>query len=130
MGDKPCLSNADIANEYFKALFKGRHIEYCYMACLSPRGRLTKLVHLSKGTLDSSVVYVRDIAKAAMEAGSKNVILAHNHPAGTLRPSWEDIDLTRRAEEALKILDIRLEEHYIVTSKGCVGIIREGYLNK
>ena len=52
-------------------------------------------------------------------------MLCHNHPGGTLKPSRQDIELTRRVQDALKLIGVTLLEHVIVTRSGAVGIMEE-----
>lgn len=55
------------------------------------------------------------IAKIAVDALASGVILAHNHPSGTMRPSIQDDTLTKRVREALALFDIKVLDHIIVT---------------
>ena len=127
-GRTPCLDSLKAQGEFFRALTLGRREEYCYLACLSPKGNLKHLALLSRGTLDSSTVYMRDVARHALAGGEKAVVMAHNHPSGSLNPSRADVELTKTAREALGNLGIKLLEHVIVTSNGYTGIIDGGWL--
>ena len=127
-GRTPCLDSLKVQGEFFRALTLGRREEYCYLACLSPKGNLKHLALLSRGTLDSSTVYMRDVARHALAGGEKAVVMAHNHPSGSLNPSRADVELTKTAREALGNLGIKLLEHVIVTSNGYMGIIDGGWL--
>ncbi len=128
MGKAPVLDSAEALGGYFGALLRGRHVEYCYLACMDARRRLLRCVQLGRGTLDRSEVHLRDIAQAALRTGAKTAALAHNHPGGTLAPSREDVELTRRAMDVLAVLDVKLTEHIIAARGGFVGIISGGYL--
>jgi len=129
LGEKPRLDTAQAAGEYFRALMRGRHVEYCYAACLGRDGRLIRVKLLQKGTLDSANIYVREVVQLALRCQAHSVVLAHNHPGGTLRPSGADVSVTKLAVDALKMIDVRLIEHVVVTENGSTGIIEEGYLN-
>jgi DNA repair protein RadC len=61
-------------------------------------------------------VDVRIIAKYAIEALATSVILAHNHPSGNLTPSQADITITEKIKAGLKILDIKVFDHLILTA--------------
>jgi DNA repair protein RadC len=71
---------------------------------------------------------MRDVARHALAGGEKAVVMAHNHPSGSLNPSRADVELTKTAREALGNLGIKLLEHVIVTSNGYTGIIGGGWL--
>ena len=61
----------------------------------------------SKGTIDHTPVYPREIVKRALELGASAIILVHNHPRATRRPSRADIEMTREIADAAKALRIR-----------------------
>jgi len=74
----------------------------------------TRLLHL--GTLTQSLVHPRELFAPAIELRSAGVIVAHNHPAGTPEPSADDLALTRRLQEAGKLLGIEFIDHVIITA--------------
>lgn len=79
---------------------------------------------ISIGSESSSMVSIKEIVRNAVTDKAKFVFAAHNHPNGMLVPSDSDIDLTKAVCEALALVEIPVIEHYIVTNKDCVGIIR------
>ena len=81
------------------------------------------------GTSNASLVYPRDILKEAILLGSTQIILAHNHPSGTLIPSEADIAITEKIIDAAKLMDIRVVDHIIVTSDGYLSFARQDLLN-
>lgn len=76
----------------------------------------------NNNTVNAAVVFPREVAELALKAGAVNVIIAHNHPSGNLKPSREDIDITVRILEALDTLDIRLSDHVILSKNGYVSL--------
>jgi len=74
----------------------------------------TRLLHL--GTLTQSLVHPRELYAPAIELRSAGVIVAHNHPSGTPEPSADDLALTRRLQEAGKLLGIEFIDHVIITA--------------
>lgn len=84
---------------------------------------------VSHGTLSASLVHPREVFKAAILANSHAIIVAHNHPGGSLTPSREDLDTTGQLVKAGKLLGINVLDHIVVSYKG-VSSIREsdGYL--
>ena len=79
--------------------------------------RVLGVVRLSKGGLSGSVIDTRLILQYAIKANASAVILAHNHPSGNLVPSEADIRITERVKEALKLVEIQLLDHLILTSE-------------
>jgi len=73
---------------------------------------------VSHGTLTSSLVHPREVFKAALLANSNALIVAHNHPAGSLTPSKEDIEVTETLIKAGNLLGVKLIDHLIVSSNG------------
>ena len=71
----------------------------------------------SKGGITGTLVDVRLVLKQALEVGATSLILAHNHPSGTLVPSESDKQLTQKLKQAANSLDIKVLDHLIVTEK-------------
>ena len=71
---------------------------------------------------------IKLIAKYAIDCLASAVILAHNHPSGNLKPSNEDLAITKKVKEGLKILDISVLDHIILTSDGYLSFGDEGIL--
>ncbi len=72
---------------------------------------------LSSGGITGTLVDIRMLFKKALELSTIAVILCHNHPSGSLKPSKADLDLTRKIQEAGKILDIKVLDHLLITEK-------------
>jgi DNA repair protein RadC len=67
-----------------------------------------------RGTIDSTTVYPREVVKEALRLNAAKVILAHNHPSGNTDPSPQDIELTIKLKEILKIIDVKVLDHIVV----------------
>jgi DNA repair protein RadC len=90
-----------------------------------------KVLHrsqLSKGGLTGTLVDVRIVMKEALELSAVALILAHNHPSGTLRPSTADTEITRKLQSASKALDIKVLDHLIVAQRDYYSFADEGVL--
>ena len=83
---------------------------------------------LFRGGIASSVADVRVIFKTAIEHFSTGIIIAHNHPAGSLKPSQQDINITNKIKEAGKLLDIELLDHLIIAQNKFYSFKEEGIL--
>lgn len=64
--------------------------------------------------MNSANVPMRKLMRAALSANASGVVLAHNHPAGIALPSHEDVELTRRLQQALDVVDILLLDHLVI----------------
>lgn len=74
--------------------------------------------HLFTGTLTASAVYPREVVKKALEYHAAAIVLAHNHPSGSIQPSSQDIELTRRIYLAARLLDIEVLDHIVIGDIG------------
>ncbi|PHQ29456.1 RadC family protein [Leeuwenhoekiella nanhaiensis] len=83
---------------------------------------------LSKGGMTGTLVDVRLVLKKALETGAVSIILAHNHPSGTLKPSQADKDITSKLKIAASALDIKVLDHLIITEKAYFSFADEGLL--
>jgi len=81
---------------------------------------------LFKGTVNAASVYPRDVARVALELGATAVALYHNHPSGSTTPSHADITITRRLRQALEVFDVRVLDHFVVSSTGSVSLAERG----
>lgn len=77
---------------------------------------------ISRGTVSAALVHPREVFKAAIVNNSYALIVAHNHPAGSLTPSAEDIETTRQLIKAAQIIGITLLDHVIVASTGLYSL--------
>ena len=79
---------------------------------------------VSKGTLNASLVHPREVFKAALLSNAYAIIVAHNHPSGSVSASPEDIDITKQLIKAGKIMGVCIVDHCIVSSEG-INSLRE-----
>ncbi len=83
---------------------------------------------ITDGTVDRTAIYHREIAESALRHRASAVIVAHNHPSGFLEPSNEDLLLSFRIRDALKVLGIALHDHLIVSGAGFFSLRDEKFL--
>ncbi len=81
---------------------------------LNSRYRLIRDEVISVGTLTANIVHPREVFRPAVEYSAAAVIIAHNHPSGSVKPTKSDIDITRQLAAAAKILDLDLLDHIII----------------
>lgn len=96
-----------------------------YFVCLTLDGasRLIAKRTITIGTLTSSLVHPREVFADAITDRAASVIVAHNHPSSSLRPSQADINVTERLQESSELLGIKFLDHFIVTEKSYKSII-------
>jgi DNA repair protein RadC len=92
----------DYPHEVFAALF------------LDQRHRVICFEELFRGTIDGASVYPREVVKKALQHNAAALIFAHNHPSGVAEPSQADEQITRRLVDALKLVDVRVLDHFVV----------------
>ena len=103
-------------------------VEHFMMLCLDNRNRLIAEGVLSRGTVDQTPVYVREVINAALRHHAKAVILVHNHPSGETEPSRADIEMTAELRNALSVVTVTLHDHLIVAGKTVVSFKSLGLL--
>ena len=91
--------------------------ESCFIILLNNAKKTIGYAKISQGGICGTVVDPTLIAKYAIESLCKGVILVHNHPSGSLEPSSNDDNLTKRIKECLKLFDIVLLDHLILTEE-------------
>lgn len=93
--------------------------------------RANKINHfeiISEGGITGTVADPRVILRKALEEDAVNIILCHNHPSGSLKPSRADEQLTAKIKEAARYLDITVLDHIIVSEDGYYSFADEGLI--
>ena len=91
-------------------------LEQCKVILMNRNNRVLGLAHVSQGGVTGTVMDPKVIFSIALKANATGIILAHNHPSGNLRPSSDDLRITKQISEAGKLLDIMVADHLIVTA--------------
>ncbi|WP_425060956.1 hypothetical protein SCACP_17210 [Sporomusa carbonis] len=127
-GEKPVLRSSSKAGEYAVSLFVGRTYEVFYLICLDAQNRVNYAALVHEGTINEAPVYPRLIVETALRHQANSVILAHNHPGGTLQPSGADKEVTRRIVTALEAIEIHVADHIIVAGDRYFSFAENGLL--
>ena len=122
------LNTSEAAAEYIVPLMAGRSEEVFYAICLDSQLRVLYPALISEGTVKDAFVHPRHVVEAAVRHRAAAVILSHNHPAGTTRPSGHDRRITKRLVDALGSIDIKVVDHIIVSGEQVYSFQREGAL--
>lgn len=105
--------------------------EGVYVACLDVKLRLMEAPRLvTLGALDKAYFGIREIFRYAIATSAASIILIHNHPSGDSVPSQEDKEVTQKAQEAGKLLGIRVLDHLIIGRGEFVSMHELGVLGK
>jgi DNA repair protein RadC len=88
--------------------------ELLRVVLLNAKQHLIKVVTVSQGTVNESLAHPREIFKPVITHSAYSFVMVHNHPSGDATPSEADIRLTRRINEASRILDLKLMDHVII----------------
>ena len=114
-GEKPRMTNFSEARAYCRSLFFGAHEELVYALCLDQSGRVIHPALLRRGTVNEVSIYPREVVEVVIRYHAHAVMLTHNHPSGSERPSRADIDATTRIAMALSAIDVPLTDHLILS---------------
>ena len=114
----PVLPTAMEAGNYILRLIGEQSTEGFYVFCLNPEGRVLSYKKIFEGSAYRVLIDVRLVAEYALTHRAYSVIFAHNHPSGLIEPSDEDVQLTKKLQDALKPLSIQVTDH-IIFGDGC-----------
>lgn len=102
-----------------------QHEEF-YIMLLNRSNVVTKKEQVSRGGMNATIVDPKIVFKVAVNNGASGIILAHNHPSGAVKPSEQDIRLTKKLKEGADVLDIALLDHIIVGANTYFSFADEG----
>jgi len=103
------------------------HEEF-WIIYLNNSNKVLRKQQLSRGGMTGTLVDIRIVMKQALEEGATSIILAHNHPSGTLLPSHADKSITQKLKAAGELLDVKVLDHLIVTEHAYFSFADEGIL--
>jgi DNA repair protein RadC len=121
------VSSRDAANIFQPLLADHLHEEF-WLLFLNRSNTILGKQSVSSGGVAGTVVDPKIIFRAALDKKASSIILCHNHPSGNLKPSEEDIRITRKLTEAGKMMEIQVVDHLIVSQHGFFSFADEGLL--
>ena len=124
--NKKISTAKDVFNELIEYTTKNQ--EHFILLTLDGAGHLINKRVVFKGTLNQSLVHPREVFADAIADRSAAIIIAHNHPSGSLEPSDADIKITKQLSEVADIVGIDLIDHIIVSKNGYFSFVKEGVL--
>jgi DNA repair protein RadC len=121
------VSSIDVV-DYLKARIGDEQVENFYVIYLNKGNRILDFEKLSQGGISGTVADPRVILKKSLEINAVALILSHNHPSGSIKPSTADEAITQKIKEAAKNFDIKVLDHIIVGADGYFSFADEGLL--
>ncbi len=124
----PTADSPAAVRDYLRLSLVGLKKEKFVVLLLNNANRVMECVDLFSGTVDQAAVFPREVVELALNGNASRVIFAHNHPAGTLRPSRDDIALTGRLKEACEAVGVDVLDHIVVGGDGYYSFRESGLL--
>jgi DNA repair protein RadC len=124
---KSLVASNDIAN-FLHSKIKDNRREVFGVLFLNRANKINHFEIISEGGITGTVADPRIILKRALEEDAVNIVLCHNHPSGSLKPSRADEELTNKIKGAAKYFDIRVLDHIIISDHGYFSFADEGLL--
>ncbi len=121
--EKKTLDGYKAAGEYVARQFIGVSDERFIAVFLDSATKVIETVTINEGDISSVNVNIKKLASLALLKKASSVIVAHNHPDGNIIPSESDLNVTGTIRSALKVFDIPLVEHFVVSGERYMGII-------
>ncbi len=125
---KPVIkSSLDVVNLMQNKIAYLDHEEF-WVIYLNQSNRILDVIQTNKGGITSTEVDIRIILQQAVVKKSTQIILCHNHPSGTIRPSKADLQLTEKTRKAAHLLDVMLVDHVIIHREQYFSFVEDGLL--
>jgi DNA repair protein RadC len=126
--NRPVLTQWERLMEYLQAVLARERVEQFRALFLDARNCLIADEVQTRGTVNHTPVYPREVVKRALELHASSLILVHNHPSGDPTPSRDDLTMTREVSSAAQALSLTLHDHVIVGNGKWLSFRREGLL--
>ena len=125
---RPVFDTPDAVKHYLQLQLAARAHEVFAVLFLDVQNRLLAFRELFRGSLSQTSVYPREVVLLALQHQASAVVLAHNHPSGSVQPSRADELLTQTLKAALALVDVRVLDHIIVAQGAASSMAERGLL--
>ena len=122
------LSSPSQVRDYLRLRFGSEEREVFAVVHLNAQHSVTQVEELFHGTLSQTSVHPREVVRSTLMKNTAAVILCHNHPSGSVKPSRADEHLTTVLKSALALVDVRVLDHIIVSGQGTMSFAEVGLL--
>lgn len=116
--NRPVLGSWQKVLDYCRAALAHEAVERFHLLFLDRKNALIADEGQTRGTIDHTPVYPREVVKRALDLGASAIILVHNHPSGDPTPSRADIEMTREVAKAAAVLGVSVHDHIIIGRSG------------
>ncbi len=123
--ERPVVSTPEDVVRLCATQLRGLDREHFWALALSTKNRLLRMVEVSVGSLNASIVHPRELFKEAVRMSAASIVVVHNHPSGDPTPSGADLQLTRRLARAGEVLGIELLDHVVIGDGGAHVSLRD-----
>ncbi len=124
----PVLNDYNRVLAYCRTLAGHRAIEELHVFYLDTKNRLILDERHQHGSVNHTPLYPREVCVRALDTGARAIVIFHNHPSGDPSPSRTDIEMTNRLRDTLKLIDVALHDHLIVTASDAFSFRAKGLL--
>ncbi len=128
MYQRDALDTYDRVVDYCRRRLAPLNVEVFHIVYMDTHFGVIRDITMQTGTINQVTVYPRDIIKTALDCGAAKLILAHNHPGGDPKPSFEDLQLTHKIVELGRQLDIVVVDHIIIGHSSVVSLRALGHI--
>lgn len=126
--EKQMITSSDEIARYLRPRLKDYRHEVFAVLFLNRANKINHFQIISEGGITGTVADPRIILKKALEEDAVSIVLCHNHPSGSLKPSRADEELTQKIKEAARFFDMTVLDHIIVSEDGYYSFADEGLL--
>ncbi len=130
LAEKPVIESAQAIFEYLYHSMRDLNIEVFKVIFLNSRNQVIASEDLFRGTVDRSVVWIREVVAYALKHSATGLIFVHNHPSGNPDPSEDDKEITRDLVYAGRIIQIKVLDHIIIGDNRFFSFAGAGLIEK
>jgi DNA repair protein RadC len=122
------LESPESVRTYLRLQLEQEQREVFAVLFLDTKHRVLQFNRMFVGTIDQAAVYPREVVKAGLSLNASAAIVCHNHPSGDSTPSLADRQLTKKLQEALALVDIRLLDHFVIGHAEAFSFAESGWI--
>lgn len=122
------LGSPESVRTYLRLQLEQEQREVFAVLFLDTKHRVLQFNRMFVGTIDQAAVYPREVVKAGLSLNASAAIVCHNHPSGDSTPSLADRQLTKKLQEALALVDIRLLDHFVIGHAEAFSFAESGWI--
>ena len=126
--ERAAFDSPDAVKHYLQLHLAAKSHEVFAVLFLDVQNRLLAMEELFRGTLTQTSVYPREVVLRALHHQASAVVLAHNHPSGSVQPSRADEALTQTLKTTLALIDVRVLDHVIVAPGEALSMAEKGLI--